>query len=449
MLYFFYNMFLAALLPLLFPVFLWYLLRRQGNLDGLGERLGWGWRGKSGRRLRADCRLIWLHGASIGEVQMLEPLIRAWRQRHPQDNLLLTTMTLTGRRTAQRLFPELEVLLMPLDLPFLWSRFWRCFQPSCLIFAETELWPNLLHRVRRSGVRLALVNARLSKKSYRNYRRFGFFTRVMFQTPSLFVVQDRISGQRFLELGAAAAQVVLSGNLKFDISPDSGFNAELNLKRIFGREVALVVAGSTHPGEEDLILDAWEACCVRKGEENQVPSSCLVLVPRHPQRFAAVAELLQIRKLNFLRFSEFRDSQAEVLLPRVPSVLLLDTLGDLKTFYSLARFAVLGGTLVRGVGGHNPLEAAVYAKAVVHGMEVANFRDGFSFLDEQGGGLPVHNGADLMALFGRLLSVPDLAEREGKRAAATLERHRGALRRTLDCLDALCGNPAAQNQDKV
>ncbi|MBN2705136.1 MAG: 3-deoxy-D-manno-octulosonic acid transferase [Deltaproteobacteria bacterium] len=447
--YLLYNLLLAALFPLLFPFFLWYLLRRQGSLDGLGERLGWGWRKKGGRRLRANCRLIWLHGASVGEVQMLEPLIRAWQKRHSRDDFLLTTMTLTGRRTAQRLFPELVVILMPLDLPFLWSRFWRCFQPSCLIFAETELWPNLLHRVRRSGVRLALVNARLSENSFRKYRRFGFFTRAMFQTPSLFVVQDRISGQRFLELGAAAARVVLSGNLKFDISPDSGFHAEFNQKRIFGREVALVVAGSTHPGEEDLILNAWEACCVRKGEENQVPSSCLVLAPRHPQRFAAVAELLQIRKLNFLRFSEFREGRAEVLLPRVPSVLLLDTLGDLKTFYSLARFAVIGGTLVRGVGGHNPLEAAVYAKAVVHGMEVANFRDGFNFLDEQGGGLPVRNGADLMALFERLLSVPELAEREGERAAATLERHRGALRRTLACLDELCGKPAEQNQDNV
>ena len=410
--------------------------RRQGSLEGLGERLGCGW---PRRRSEAggEPRPVWFHGASVGEVQMLVPLIRAWRKRYPETGLLLTTMTLTGRQTAIRLFPEARVVLLPLDLPGLWALFFRHFRPSYLIIAETELWPNLLHYARRQGLPLALVNARLSRQSFTNYRFCRFFTRSMFAAPAVVVVQDRVSGQRFAELGTSPERIVLSGNMKFDLLPPENGGNQPCYQNLFGAEIPVVVAGSTHPGEEEMILSAWGKCALQFPEI--FVSACLVLAPRHPQRFADVAEFLLSRGVDFLRFSSHKEKSESTALHKVPSVLLLDTLGDLIHFYRLARFAIIGGTLVPGVGGHNPLEAAVFAKAVVHGPYTANFRDGFGYLDDQGGGLPVAGEAALEILLSRCLREPGFARDEGFKAAATVRRHRGAVSRTMTSLDQAFG----------
>ncbi len=410
--------------------------RRQGSFEGLGERLGFGWprrQSKAGR----ESRTVWFHGASVGEVQMLALLIRAWQKRHPETELLLTTMTLTGRQTAKRLFPEARVVLLPLDLPGLWILFFRHFRPSCLIVAETELWPNLLHYAGCQDLPVALVNARLSLRSFTNYRFCRFFTRSMFTSPAVVVVQDQISGQRFAELGTSSERIVLSGNLKFDLLPPENSEEQILYQNLFAAEISVVVAGSTHPGEEEMILIAWEKFALQSPEIFK--SACLVLAPRHPQRFAEVADFLTSREVDFLCFSSAKEKSSSLTLPKVPSVLLLDTLGDLIYFYRLARFAIIGGTLVPGIGGHNPLEAAVFAKAVVHGPYIANFRDGFGYLDDQGGGLLVSSQGELDELFNRCLRESRYAQDEGLKAAATVYRHRGAVNRTMAFLEQTFG----------
>ena len=398
---------------------------------GVGERLGWGW---SHNRLcgSENRRPVWFHGASVGEVQMLVPLVRAWQDEYPESALLVTTMTLTGRETARQAFPQAQVVLMPLDLPFLWGRFFRYFQPVTLIVAETELWPNLFNLIKRQRLPLALVNARLSRKSFVNYQIFNFFTQAMFSVPDLVIVQDRVSGARFAGLGTPVGKIVCSGNLKFDLLPPVERGPMIDSLALFGEDVQFVVAGSTHPGEEEMILDAWSAnTCDRVG--NSKPE-CLVLAPRHPHRFAAVAELLDGRGVDYLRFSEIK---GELLVPgslEVPAVLLLDTLGDLIHFYRLASFTIIGGTLISGVGGHNPLEAALFARAVIHGSDVVNFRDGFKFLDEEGGGLLVANEKELVSMLGRCLKDTEFTRTAGLKAQATVERNRGAVQRTLNAL---------------
>ncbi len=431
-LYIIYNIILHTLLLLLWPGLLWYLHRRQGSYEGLGERLGWGWP-RCQSKVGSESRPTWFHGASVGEVQMLVPLISAWQKRYPKTGLLLTTMTLTGRRTAKKLFPDARVVLLPLDLPGLWPLFFRHFKPSCLIIAETELWPNLFHYVKRQRLPLALVNARLSRKSFINYLFCRFFTRSMFATPAVVVVQDRVSGQRFEELGTSPERIVLSGNMKFDLLTSGNDGEQSGYRNLFASEIPVVVAGSTHPGEEEMILNAWAANALQSPETFN--SACLVLAPRHPRRFAEVAEFLTLKGIDFLSFSSHKEGSESAALPKVPAVLLLDTLGDLVYFYGLARFAIIGGTLVPGIGGHNPLEAAVFAKAVVHGPHTANFKDGFGYLDDQGGGLPVTGQKELEELLGRCLRDPDFAHEEGLKAAATMRRHRGAVSLTMASLE--------------
>ena len=378
------------------------------------------------------CRPVWFHGASVGEVQMLVPLVRAWQVDHPGSALLITTMTLTGRQTARQAFPEARVVLLPLDLPFLWPLFFRYFQPAVLIIAETELWPNLFNFVKRQRLPLALVNARLSRKSFVDYQIFDFFTQSMFSVPDLVIVQDRVSGARFAGLGTPADKIVFSGNLKFDLLPPAAPDFEIDCQTLFGRDAQVVVAGSTHPGEEEMILSAWNINICRSSGSTE--PGCLVLAPRHPHRFVAVAELLCGRGIDFLCFSEIKNSLPAAGFSRVPAVLLLDTLGDLIHFYRLASFTIIGGTLIPGVGGHNPLEAALFARAVIHGVNVANFKEGFKFLDEQGGGLPVADEKELAIMLGRCLKDQEFVRDVGCQAQATIERNRGAVQRTLNAL---------------
>jgi len=363
---------------------------------------------------------------------MLVPLVRAWQEEYPEAALLVTTMTLTGRETARQVFPQAQVILMPLDLPLLWRRFFRFFRPATLIIAETELWPNLFNYIKQQRLQLALVNARLSRKSFVNYQIFAFFTKAMFTVPDLVVVQDQVSGTRFAGLGTPVEKIVFSGNLKFDLLPPVDRDLKIDSQTLFGRDVQLVVAGSTHPGEEEMILAAWnENVCDSVASDRPV---CLVLAPRHPHRFAAVAELLDCRGIDYLQFSAIKDDLSISGPVKVPAVLLLDTLGDLIHFYRMASFTIIGGTLIPGIGGHNPLEAALFAKVVIHGPHVANFRDGFASLDGHGGGLPVADEKELATIFGRCFKDPEFVRSAGLKAQATVERNRGAVQRTLNSL---------------
>ena len=403
------------------------MYRRQGNLKGLGERCGWGWPRQCGRGMP-----VWFHGASVGEIQMLVPLVQAWQKRYPGTRLLITTMTLTGREKACQVFPGAQIVLMPFDLICLWALFFRHFKPVVLIVAETELWPNLFDMSRRQGLPVVLVNARLSRKSFVNYQIFHFFCQSMFTTPKLVVVQDKLSGERFAGLGTPPERIILSGNLKFDLLPPAPDISEADYRGIFPGKIRVLVAGSTHPGEEEMILSAWtESVAEISGLE---AFSCLVLAPRHPHRFAAAVELLKAKGVNYLSFSTLRKGSSAPRLDEIPTVLLLDTLGDLTHFYRLADFTIIGGTLVPGIGGHNPLEAAVAGRAVIHGIYVSSFRDGFDFLDSQGGGLRVAGFKELKAVITHCLRDPEFALREGRKAENTVAGNRGAVARTMQII---------------
>ena len=429
-----YNLILVFLLLAGWPLLLFYMYRRQGSLAGLGQRLGLG----RLSRPRPVSRALWWHGASVGEIRMLAPLVQAWKKRHPECRLLVTTMTLTGRQTAKELLPEAEISLLPFDLPLFWDLFFYSFRPAGLVVAETEIWPNLWRAVKRRGLPLVLVNARLSPKSFRRYRFFGFVFTEIFRLPDLVVVQDELSGRHFTALGTRPERVVSSGNLKFDLTPPPVDEAAF--RHPLPASAVMVVAGSTHPGEEEMLLEAW------KNMTRSVPAltadAVLVIAPRHPRRFAEVAAWLESEKVDFISYSAWLKTGGEKISGRLSQVLLLDTLGDLVHFYRLSRCAVIGGTLVPGIGGHNHLEAAVHGRPVIHGPHTSSFSDGYRYLDEQGGGLLVKNAEELEIMIRRCLEDDDFVAKEGRRAQATLERHRGALHTTLECLEKVfsqCG----------
>ncbi len=383
----------------------------------LGERFG------LGRRLAMPS--IWLHAVSVGEVSAAAALVRALHARHPDVPLVLTTATPTGRAQAATLFgADVEVRFLPYDTAGSVRRFLARIRPLAAIIMETELWPNLLHECGRRGVPVVFASARLAAKSVPRYRRFGTLFSAGLRNAWV-AAQSSADADRFIALGADPARTRVVGNLKFDMRLGEAVaenGRELRRRYLGARPVW--TAGSTHEGEEELLLGAHAVL------ERAVRGALLVLVPRHPQRFAGVAALLERRGLVF-----DRRGRSETVRPEA-QVLLLDTMGELTAFYAASDVAFVGGSLVP-VGGHNLLEPAALGVPVITGPHTQNGPEIARLLIEAGGALEVADGIALAAAAGRLLADPALRERMGESARSFVEAHRGSLARLLALIEPL------------
>jgi len=383
----------------------------------LGERFG------LGRRLAVPS--IWLHAVSVGEVSAAAALVRALHARHPDVPLVLTTATPTGRAQAATLFgADVEVRFLPYDTAGSVRRFLARVRPLAAIIMETELWPNLLHECGRRGVPVVFASARLAARSVPRYRRFGTLFSAGLRNAWV-AAQSSADADRFIALGADPARTRVVGNLKFDMRPGEAVaesGRELRRRYLGARPVW--TAGSTHEGEEELVLGAHAVL------ERAVRGALLVLVPRHPQRFAGVAALLERRGLVF-----DRRGRSETVRPEA-QVLLLDTMGELTAFYAASDVAFVGGSLVP-VGGHNLLEPAALGVPVITGPHTENGPEIARLLIEAGGALEVADGVALAAAAGRLLADPALRERMGESARSFVEAHRGSLARLLALIEPL------------
>jgi 3-deoxy-D-manno-octulosonic-acid transferase len=383
----------------------------------LGERFG------LGRRLAVPS--IWLHAVSVGEVSAAAALVRALHASHPDVPLVLTTATPTGRAQAATLFgADVEVRFLPYDTAGSVRRFLARIRPLAAIIMETELWPNLLHECGRRGVPVLFASARLAARSVPRYRRFGTLFSAGLRNAWV-AAQSTADADRFIALGADPARTRVVGNLKFDMRlgeavAESG--RELRRRYLGARPVW--TAGSTHEGEEDLLLDAHAEL------QRAVRGALLVLVPRHPQRFEGVAALLERRGLLF-----DRRGRSETVRPEA-QVLLLDTMGELTAFYAAADTAFVGGSLVP-VGGHNLLEPAALGVPVITGPYTQNGPEIARLLIEAGGALEVADGPALAVAAGRLLADPALRQRMGESARNFVEAHRGSLARLLALIEPL------------
>ena len=414
-----YRLALYLAVPLVSLLLLWRGLRNASYRGNFAERFGWGVPGAP--------HGIWLHAVSVGEVQAAAPLVRALHARHPQLPLTVTTFTPTGAARARALFAGLaQVRYLPFDLPGAVRRFFSRVQPRLAVIFETELWPNLYRECARRRVPLVLASARLSARSVGRYRHLGTLFRDTLGRTALIAVQGEGDAERFRALGADPANTHVTGNLKFDfeLPPDIEARAA-QLRQRYGAQRFVWVAGSTHEGEEQAALEAHRAL------RAQQPQALLVLAPRHPPRFAAVAQLLEKSALEVRRRSQPpQPADAEC------AVLLLDSLGELVDFYAASEVAFVGGSLMP-VGGHNLLEPAALGVPILTGPYNSNSDSIARLLIERGAAETVHDGGELGARLAALSSDPQARQRMGAAGQACIAGNRGSLAKLLELIEPL------------
>ncbi len=365
---------------------------------------------------------VWIQAVSVGEVEVARGLVAALEQRAPDLPLFVTATTATGLDLARRtLGDRLSVFPCPIDLPGPVSRVFEAARPRLVVLVETELWPEMLHQAGLREVPVAVVNARLSPGSFAGYRRVAGRLRTLLAPLALVLARTEADGKRFAGLNVPRERIVVSGNVKYDLEADQRpLDWEDDVRRAAG-DRSIMVAGSTMEGEEAQILDALAGL----GAGDAAPF--LILAPRHPERFDAVARLLSDRGIVFAR-----RSSGEGTFPDT-DVFLIDTIGELARAYRLARVAFIGGSLVR-TGGHNPLEPAVWGVPVLSGPHVFNFDEVYDEMTEAGGARLVADSAELRVAAAAWLDQPDLAAAAGKAGREVVERNRGATARTVSAL---------------
>jgi len=428
-----YNLLICIAAPLAFLFELWRGVRDPSYRERRGERLGFG------ARLERDT--IWVHAVSVGEVQASAPLVRELIARYPGTQVMMTTVTPTGAARCRLLFGD-KVLhrYVPLDMPGAVARFFDRVRPRVAIVIETELWPNLYAECGRRRIPLVLASARISPRSLRRYRRLVPLFREALSHGIVIAAQSEADAQRFLSIGASPERTHVTGNIKFDFQLQDDVRPRGDAWRLDEAARRPVwVAGSTHEGEEPILLEAHEV--LRRTR----PDALLVLVPRHPGRFAEVGQLLDRRGVSWAG----RAAGARVS-PGV-QVLLGDTMGELMMFYAAADVAFVAGSLVP-VGGHNLLEPAALGKPILTGPFNFNGEDIFQKLLEAGAVTVTPDASALAARLTMLLGDEPARLEQGARGLAVLEANRGAMRRLLELVAPLldaAGEGAFSQADRV
>lgn len=407
------------LLPYAIGSLIWRGLRYPPYWDRWLERFGFV------PSMRSQ-RVIWVHAVSVGEVRSSAALIRALDRRYPEHRVLVTTMTPTGSDQVLELFGDRVMhTYVPYDFPDAVARFLNRVRPELAVIAETEFWPNIFSACRRRGVPLFLVNVRLSRASFEGYQWVGRTVRAMFANADLICAQTALDGERLTKLGVDPGLIEVTGNLKFDVPvPDRLHEEGRALRMQWGRDRPVLIAASTHPGEERLLLDAFER--LRQRFEDLL----LVIVPRHPERFAAVYRLCHRR----VKHVEQRSYATGALAPET-RVLVGDTMGELQRLYAASDIAFIGGSLVRR-GGQNLLEACAVGVPVLFGPHMFHFEEISSMALERGAARQVDDVAGLAAAVERLFEDGDARRAAGAAALELVSENQGALAQSLELITA-------------
>jgi 3-deoxy-D-manno-octulosonic-acid transferase len=427
-----YSFLLGIAAVAMLPYFIYQAIFNRKYVGGLGQRLGFlpnmppeALNEKWGSGLRPA---VWIHAVSVGEALAAKPLIAALKAHFPQYRLIVSTTTATGQTVARSRLTEADwVCYFPFDWGFSVRRALDAIRPRAVILMESELWLNFLSECEAREVPVIVANGRVSDRSFARSRKFGFFVRRLYVLVTRFAMQSRLDAERAIELGAPAGRVAVAGNLKFDIGDAHDSPKVVDAAKTFALDSApLVIAGSTTEGEEEMVLDAFEG--LRK--EGVFRRVRLLVAPRHPERFDVVARSLKSSRLRAARRSSPEGGcDADVIL--------LDTVGELAALYRFASVVFVGGSLAPK-GGHNILEPALYAKPIVVGPHMENFREiATEFLRR--GALLQLRGADPRALtaelrdaLARLLGDKDYAETLGSNARRAIDENRGATARTVE-----------------
>ena len=411
-------------------------------------RVFWRWRGDPSYRARWRERFaydlpvapeispVWIHAVSVGEAVAATPIVDHLLDRLPSIPILFSTTTPTGAATVKSRFGD-SVLhtYFPYDLPSVVNRYVGHFSPRLLVLMETELWPNLLSRCRESDVPVLMANARLSEKSTARYRRWPSISKEMISAIKCFAAQGTGDRDRFISLGADPSAVVTTGSVKFDIElPPSILESGQALRRFLGVSRAVLMAGSTREGEEDILLEAFSV--LRK----RYPDLLMLIAPRHPERFHSVAELCRRKG-----FAVARHSRDEPSLPET-TVYLIDSMGELPSFYAAADVAFVGGSLVPR-GGHNVLEPAALGVPVVVGPYTYNFSDIVGMLQSVGALSLAEDAETLADRIDAWLGSSDVRDRAGAAGKDIVAQNRGAAGKTNEIIDRMITESALQDNN--
>ena len=402
-------------MPLWGPMLAWRPRLRVGFFPRLA--------GKAPLRGRDEPSGVWFHAVSVGEVMASLPLLQVLAHSCRDGGLWVSTVTSTGQAVARAKAQGVRsTFYLPYDLPWSVARAVKRLRPRLFVTAETELWPNLLVGLRERGVALALVNGRISDRSFPRYRRFKALFRTVLDCFDVLCMQSEESAERMVAMGAHPAKVHVVGNLKFDVATPPVDEARWRSLLGIPQGVPVWVAGSTHPGEEECILKAFLRA------SRSCPQLHLVVAPRAPERFDEVETLVACLGVPVRRRSRGGKGEARVVL--------LDTMGELAHVYGLATVGFVGGSLVDR-GGHNPLEVALHGRPVLFGPHMENFREIASLLLKAGGARCIKGQEELGDSVEQILASPDLREQMGQRAHGVLLAHRGATQRTMELLRPL------------
>ena len=416
---FFYTSLMYLIQPLVL-LFMWLRGFKAPNYrKRLGERYGF-----YASLTPPKAGGIVIHAASVGEVIAATPLVQKLQQNYPHLPITFTTVTPTGSDRVKAAFGDSVFnCYLPYDIPCAINRFIDFVHPKLCIVIETELWPNLIQQFYRRGIPFVVANARLSARSARRYGKIKPRLQNMFSQIDLIAPQDKISSNRYLDLGYRKDKLKVTGNIKYDLSITDELREKIDaLRALWVKNRPIWIAASTHEGEEQIILQAHRQLL------EKYPNLLLLLVPRHPERFNVVADLLKKEKFQFIRRStnELPNENTQVILG--------DSMGELMLMYGVSDIAFVGGSLVKH-GGHNPLEPLAFKMPVIAGKHTFNFPEIFRMLVEVQGVLEVNSTADaLERAVEALLNSKEASERLGNAGYEVLMENRGALQRLLDLL---------------
>jgi 3-deoxy-D-manno-octulosonic-acid transferase len=426
----------ALLLCAAAPYLIYQSIRKGKYRAGFGAKFG----GAAPRRTSSgDC--IWFHAVSVGEVTLLKTLITRMESAHPDVECVISTTTATGYQLAQRMYAPRSVFYCPLDFSWAVGRALRRLKPKMLVLAELEIWPNLIREAKARGVKVAIVNGRLSERSARGYARVAPLVRPLFARLDLVLAQTTTYAQRFLDLGARPEAVQVTGSVKFDGAPSSRENsATQDLRRRAGIAHGdfVFLAGSTQSPEESWAIEIYRQL------SPTIASLRLIIVPRHAERFEEVAALLEKSGLSWERRSKWTAPLNGT--ETRPRILLVDAIGELGAWWGTADVGFVGGS-TGSRGGQNMIEPAAYGVATCFGPKTHNFRDIVELLLANHAAEVIHNRDELSQFVRRMADSPEKRRELGQQAARIVERQRGAAEKTVQALGSLLYGDASKQRN--
>lgn len=405
------------------PVIIYRAIRHKRYRTGWAQRFG-----RITRKDRALKKCIWLHAVSVGEVNAARTVIEELENKFPDFTIVISTTTDTGFARANALFGDkLQVFYFPFDLSWIMRRAFHKIRPAICLLMEQEVWPNFVHFARQLDVPVVVVNGRISDKGFARYKKVKPIAKMIWQKVTLVLAQTDEYAQRFITIGAPGKNVIVTGSLKYDTAQteDKVDGADALSSQLNIGDERLWIAGATGPGEEKIILDVFRSLT----DQQQFNDLRLAIVPRKPERFDEVAQLIEDAGLAFVRYSAIKNTDARC--PEKTAVILGDTMGDLRKFYSLATIIIVGRSLVP-MGGSDMMEAAALGKCTIFGPHAFNFRQTVDALVKDEGAILVRDGQELLQMMQKCLADVDFAEKIGRNGREVIKKNQGATTKTIE-----------------